>query len=74
MLLKASDTLKALHGNKPVVTPRVEQGGSKGGVAPEEDRNDTAELFKNVKADVDKGRTLTQDEELALLERMLSGK
>jgi hypothetical protein len=73
MLQKTSDILKELHGNKGVVTPHVEQG-VKGGGSNEPTTKESAELFSNVKADVDKGRVLTLEEEMTMLDSTLSGK
>jgi len=72
MLVKASDTLKQLHGVKPVSTPHVEQVG-RGGVGPEPDANDTKEIFNKVTAEVNQGRVLKEEEQLAMLDRLLKG-
>lgn len=72
MLVKAAETLKALHSRPDIKTPHVEQT-VKGGVPQEEKIDKNKEMFKKVRAEVESGRRLNYDEELALLDGMLSG-
>jgi hypothetical protein len=72
-LVKASQMLKQLHGKGTIATPHVETG-DKGGLGPEAVIDKNAETLKRTRADVNKGRRLTENEELDLLDIALSGK